>query len=91
MAGKSIVAATAATQKLDAASVHKALRGANLDGSKGVALQFRLWDRQLRQPMMLTDGQGVVGMMPLDGVMHPRNVLDTLGADEPEKLCKANS
>jgi len=91
MAGKSIVTATAVTQKLDAASVHQALRGANLDGSKGVALQFRQWDRQLRQPMMLTDGQGVVGMMPLDGVMHPRNVLDTLGADEPEKLCKANS
>jgi ABC transporter substrate binding protein (PQQ-dependent alcohol dehydrogenase system) len=91
MAGKSIVAAAAATQKLDAASVHKALRGVNLDGSKGVAMQFRLWDRQLRQPIMLTDGQGVVGMMPLEGVMHPRNVLDTLGADEPEKLCKANS
>jgi ABC transporter substrate binding protein (PQQ-dependent alcohol dehydrogenase system) len=91
MAGKSIVAAAVATQKLDAASVHKALRGVNLDGSKGVAMQFRLWDRQLRQPIMLTDGQGVVGMMPLEGVMHPRNVLDTLGADEPEKLCKANS
>lgn len=91
MAGKSIVAAAVATQKLDAASVHKALRGVNLDGSKGVAMQFRLWDQQLRQPIMLTDGQGVVGMMPLEGVMHPRNVLDTLGADEPEKLCKANS
>ncbi len=89
MAGKAVVAAATARQKLDPASINKALLAANLDGSKGVAMQFRPWDRQLRQPMLLTDGQGVVGMMPLDGVMHPRNALDTLGADEPEKLCKA--
>lgn len=88
MAGKAIVAAATATQKLDAASVHKALLAANLDGSKGVAMQFRPWDRQLRQPLLLTDGQGVQGMMPLEGVMHPRNVLDTLGGDEAEKLCR---
>ena len=91
MAGKALVAAATATQKLDAASVHKALLVANLDGSKGVAMQFRPWDRQLRQPLLLTDGQGVQGIMPLEGVMHPRNVLDTLGGDEPEKLCKAKS
>ncbi len=91
MAGKAVVAAATGTQKLDAASVHKALLAANLDGSKGVALQFRPWDRQLRQPLLLTDGQGVQGIMPLEGVMHPRNVLDTLGGDEPEKLCKAKS
>ncbi len=91
MAGKAVVAAATATQKLDAASVHKALLAANLDGSKGVAMQFRPWDRQLRQPMLLSDGQGVQGIMPLEGVMHPRNVLDTLGADEAEKLCKAKS
>lgn len=91
MAGKAIVAAATGSLKLDAASVHKALLGANLDGSKGVAMQFRSWDRQLRQPLLLTDGQGVQGIMPLEGVMHPRNVLDTLGGDEPEKLCKAKS
>ena len=89
MAGKAIVAAAAGTQKLDAGSVHKALLAANLDGSKGVAMQFRPWDRQLRQPLLLTDGQGVQGLMPLEGVLHPRNVLDTLGGDEAEKLCKA--
>ena len=89
MAGKAIVAVATATQKADPASVHKALLAANLDGSKGVALQFRPWDRQLRQPILLSDGQGVQGLLPLEGVMHPRNALDTLGADEPEKLCKA--
>ena len=91
MAGKAIVAAATGSPKTDATSVHKALLGANLDGSKGVAMQLRPWDRQLRQPMLLTDGQGVQGIMPLEGVMHPRNVLDTLGGDEPEKLCKAKA
>ena len=91
MAGKALVAAAMGTQKTDAASIHKTLLAANLDGSKGVTLQFRPWDRQLRQPILLTDGQGVQGMLPQEGVMHPRNVLDTLGADEPEKLCKAAS
>lgn len=89
MAGKAIVAAATASPKTDPASIHKALLAASLDGSKGVAMQFRPWDRQLRQPVLLTDGQGVQGIMPLEGVMHPKNVLDTLGGDEPEKLCKA--
>lgn len=60
-----------------------------LDGFKGVRLSFRPWDRQLRQPLLLTDGQGVIGLAPAEGILHPSNVLDTLGADAPEGLCKA--
>lgn len=62
-----------------------------LDGFKGVRLSFRPWDRQLRQPLLLTDGQGVVGSAPVEGLLHPSNVLDTLGADAPEKLCRADA
>lgn len=62
-----------------------------LDGFKGVRLSFRSWDRQLRQPLLLSDGQGVVGSAPIEGLLHPSNVLDTLGADAPEKLCKAGA
>lgn len=62
-----------------------------LDGFKGARLSFRAWDRQLRQPLLLTDGQGVVGSAPVEGLLHPSNVLDTLGADAPEKLCKADA
>jgi hypothetical protein len=39
--------------------------------------------------MLLTDGQGVAALAPGEGVLHPKNSLDTLGADAPEKLCKA--
>jgi ABC transporter substrate binding protein (PQQ-dependent alcohol dehydrogenase system) len=91
MAGKALVAVAAAQTKLDPAALGKALIQANLDGSKGMAMQFRPWDRQLRQPILLSDGQGVLATMPLEGVLHPRNTLDTLGADEPEKLCKPSS
>ena len=62
--------------------------GFTLDGFKGVRLSFRAWDRQLRQPLLLTDGQGVIGLAPAEGILHPTNVLDTLGADAPEGLCK---
>ena len=70
----------------------KALNRADftLDGFKGVRLGFRSWDHQLRQPMLLRDGDGVVGSAPVDGVMHPRNVLDTLGTDAAESACKAS-
>jgi ABC transporter substrate binding protein (PQQ-dependent alcohol dehydrogenase system) len=94
MAGKAVVAAAIATTALprtDAASIAKALSNVSLDGSKGVQLQFRPWDRQLRQSMLLTDGQAVLATMPMEGILHPKNILDTLGADEGEKLCKLKS
>jgi ABC transporter substrate binding protein (PQQ-dependent alcohol dehydrogenase system) len=92
MAAKSVLqAALEAPAAPNAAQVQKALTRPDftLDGFKGVRLSFRPWDRQLRQPLLLTDGQGVIALAPVDGVMHPKNVLDTLGADAPESACKA--
>ncbi|HEX6019556.1 MAG TPA: branched-chain amino acid ABC transporter substrate-binding protein [Burkholderiaceae bacterium] len=91
MAGKALVAAAVAAPKGPAAAWAQALGSVELDGSKGVALSFRPWDGQLRQPLLLTDGRAVIGTAPVDGVLHPKNTLDTLGADAPEKLCKARS
>ncbi|HMC16358.1 MAG TPA: branched-chain amino acid ABC transporter substrate-binding protein [Albitalea sp.] len=75
----------------NAAQIVKALTRADftLDGFKGVRLSYRSWDHQLRQPLLLSDGAGVVGSAPVDGVMHPKNVLDTLGSDAGESACKA--
>ena len=61
-----------------------------LDGFKGVRLSFRAWDHQLRQPLLLTDGVGVAGIAPVDGIMHAKNVLDTLGTDAPESPCRSS-
>jgi ABC transporter substrate binding protein (PQQ-dependent alcohol dehydrogenase system) len=91
MAGRALVAAAIAAPNGPLAAWHKALAANELDGSKGVTMSFRPWDGQLRQPLLLTDGQGVIGQAPADGVLHPKNTLDTLGADAPEKLCKART
>ncbi|MEJ8822813.1 branched-chain amino acid ABC transporter substrate-binding protein [Variovorax humicola] len=88
MAGKALVAAVTAAPKGPAAAWAKALADTPLDGSKGGILTFRPWDGQLRQTVLLSDGQGVISQAPVDGLLHPTNVLDTLGGDAPEKLCK---
>ncbi|WP_438998640.1 branched-chain amino acid ABC transporter substrate-binding protein [Variovorax beijingensis] len=87
MAGKTLAAMAIAAPKGPNAAWAQAIGKSTLDGSKGTSLSFRAWDGQLRQPMLLTDGQGVIAQAPAEGVLHPRNVLDTLGADAPEKLC----
>lgn len=90
MAGKTLAAAAvSAGPKGTPASLALALAATEVDGSKGVSMGFRPWDGQLRQRLLLTDGQGVVAIAPADGILHPKNVLDTLGADAPEKRCKA--
>jgi ABC transporter substrate binding protein (PQQ-dependent alcohol dehydrogenase system) len=91
MAGKALVSAAVAAAKGPAAAFGRALTAAELDGSKGVVMGFRPWDGQLRQPLLLATSDAVVETAPGDGVLHPRNALDTLGADAPEKLCPARS
>ncbi|WP_213954772.1 ABC transporter substrate-binding protein [Variovorax sp. dw_954] len=88
MAGKALVAAAIAAPKGPVANWAQALAKTPIDGSKGTSLSFRPWDGQLRQTVLLTDGQGVISQAPIDGLLHPSNVLDTLGADAPEKKCK---
>jgi ABC transporter substrate binding protein (PQQ-dependent alcohol dehydrogenase system) len=58
-----------------------------LDGSKGYALNFRQWDGQLRQPVVLATGNAVIAA-PLAGFQHQTNNLDTLGKDQPEHKCQ---
>jgi ABC transporter substrate binding protein (PQQ-dependent alcohol dehydrogenase system) len=89
MAGKALEAASNAAPKGPAAAWNKALAEAELDGSKGVLMTFRPWDGQLRQPVLLATSDAVIDIAPMEGVLHPKNNLDTLGADAPERLCKA--
>jgi len=89
MAGKTLLALASATPKGPNSAWAQALAKTSVDGSKGVNLSFRAWDGQLRQTLLLTDGQGVIAQAPIEGLLHPTDVLDTLGADAPEKLCKA--
>ena len=58
-------------------------------GFKGAALSFRSWDRQMRQPVLVTTVRSLVSVAPEDGFLHRVTPLDTLGDDEPEGRCKA--
>ncbi|MEE9421885.1 MAG: amino acid ABC transporter substrate-binding protein, partial [Gammaproteobacteria bacterium] len=59
-----------------------------LDGFKGYPLSFRDWNRQLRQPVFLTTTNWVVARAPLEGFLHEKNNLDTLGLDRKETRCE---
>jgi len=54
---------------------------------KGSPGSFRRWNRQLRQPILLASETAVVGLAPVEGMLHQTNTLDTLGQDEPEAHC----
>ena len=58
-----------------------------LDGSKGVTLNYRPWDGQLRQPILLGTSDAVIVVAPVQGFTHQTNTLDTLGTDEAEFVC----
>lgn len=90
VAVKAIATGLVNNPKADIAMQIKALRAGSVlvDGHKGPSLSFRAWDGQLRQPIMLGHGDGVVGLAPIDGILHPTEVMDTLGTDEKESKCK---
>ena len=91
IAVRSVAAVLVEMPKANIAQQLKALRGGAVfvDGFKGTRLSFRAWDGQLRQPMFLSHVDGVAGTAPVDGVLHPLDVLDTLGSDQKESACKA--
>ena len=60
-----------------------------LDGFKGRKLSFRDWNGQLRQPIPLVHPRAVAAVPPLEGFLHQRSELDTLGFDAPESPCRA--
>jgi ABC transporter substrate binding protein (PQQ-dependent alcohol dehydrogenase system) len=54
----------------------------------GYPVTFRTWDRQLRQPVLVTGPRMVASVSPQEGFLHPRTPLDSLGDDEPESACR---
>lgn len=59
-----------------------------LAGFKGVPLSFRAWDGQLRQPVLLAGDHSLIAVSPIEGFLHPKNELDTLGFDQAESQCR---
>lgn len=92
MAARAAAEIASAYNKANIAQQLQALRqgAVAVDGYKGQRLTFRAWDGQLRQPLLLAHGNGIADVAPLEGFLHPRSTLDTLGYDAAETGCKAS-
>jgi ABC transporter substrate binding protein (PQQ-dependent alcohol dehydrogenase system) len=58
---------------------------------KGIKQQYRPWDGQFRQPLLIATDKVPVSISPQRGfphASHPDVEADTLGIDEPESTCK---
>lgn len=60
-----------------------------LAGFKGHQVNFRDWNGQLRQQVILFDDRITVSVSPQDGFLHQFSVQDTLGLDRPNSACTA--
>jgi ABC transporter substrate binding protein (PQQ-dependent alcohol dehydrogenase system) len=58
-----------------------------LAGFKGRKMTFRPWNGQMRQPIPLVHSDAIAALAPIEGFLHQRTELDTLGQDEAEADC----
>lgn len=88
---RSIGEAVTRTKVADVETIQAYLLSDNFElaGFKGRPLTYRAWNGQLRQPIPLLHPRALVANAPLDGFLHQRTELDTLGFDEPETTCTA--
>lgn len=86
---RSIGEAATRTNSTDFASLRDYMLGDEfqLGAFKGVAVSYRQWDNQLRQPILLAHDNMVVSVSPQDQYVHQFSPLDSLGVDEPETTC----
>jgi ABC transporter substrate binding protein (PQQ-dependent alcohol dehydrogenase system) len=90
MAVKTVAEAVQRTDSAEFETLKAYITGPDLvlDGFKGNRLNFRPWNGQLRQPVLLGTHNWVVARAPLDGFLHRVNTLDTLGDDERDSRCE---
>ncbi|MEQ1714458.1 MAG: ABC transporter substrate-binding protein [Hyphomicrobium sp.] len=89
LAVRSLGEAVTRTQSTDPTVLRGYLMSGNFEvaGFKSQGLNFRSWDRQLRQPILLAGPRALVSISPQEGFLHPKYLTDTLGYDEPESKC----
>ncbi|MDX1633295.1 MAG: ABC transporter substrate-binding protein [Marinobacter sp.] len=87
---RSVGTALTQIQQADADSVRAFLLSDEFElaAFKGRPLTYRNWNGQLRQPIPLVHPRGLVTQAPIEGFLHPKTELDTLGYDEPESQCR---
>ncbi len=91
MAIRAVGEAATRSASADPAQIIQFLHGDQFEMAafKGASLNFRPWDGQLRQPVLLADAHSLVSVSPQPGFLHQFSELDTLGTDQPETTCHA--
>jgi ABC transporter substrate binding protein (PQQ-dependent alcohol dehydrogenase system) len=89
LAVRSVGEATLRLQQVDVRSVRGFLLGPDfiLAAYKGAGVNFRPWDGQMRQPILIAGPRLLVSVSPQAGFLHERTTLDTLGVDQQESTC----
>jgi hypothetical protein len=64
---------------------HERRRTASDDGDKGLPVDVRSWDHQVRQAILLAAPYAVVASAPVEGFLHRTNELDTLVMTSPKR------
>ena len=88
---RSIGEAVTRSGKGDAESLRAFILGPDFElaGFLGRKMTYRGWNGQLRRPIPLVHPRALAAQAPLEGYLHRRTELDTLGFDEPEAGCAA--
>lgn len=83
--------AASRTHSTDFKTLHDFIHSPKFDVAafKGVAVSFRGWNGQLREPLLVNSQKIFVSVSPQPGFLHQFSLLDTLGIDKPETKCKA--
>lgn len=83
--------AASRTRSTDFKTLHDFIHSPKFDVAafKGVAVSFRGWNGQLREPLLVSTQKIFVSVSPQQGFLHQFSLLDTLGIDKPETKCKA--
>ncbi len=56
---------------------------------KGRSMSYRPWSGQMRQTIpLIHEGGAVIQLSPIEGFLHPKTELDTLGIDEGQAKCR---
>jgi ABC transporter substrate binding protein (PQQ-dependent alcohol dehydrogenase system) len=93
IAARAIGEAVTRNPENDFATVSAFIHGPDLQLApfKGIKQQFRPWDGQFRQPILIATDKVPVSVSPQRGFPHanpPEIEVDTLGIDKPESICK---
>lgn len=90
MGVKAVSESVLRTESTDFATLRDYILGEEiiLDGFKGNRVNFRPWNHQLRQPILVVTHNWVVDRAPIRGFLHQNNNMDTLGIDAPESQCE---